>query len=204
MSETVRDSAVRSRHDRRGSARRRIVEAATELFSTQGYAATTTRDIAEKVGIRQPSLYSHFAVKADILVEVELQTFRPTLERFEQLRADPALTATQRLGRLVEFDVKMLCDGPYNVALLGYLPEVRHEGLAAGMAEHGRLLYAVYRELVGAALTENGRSTDDLETVTEVVFTMVEGWILRRVHSRAVDGERLAPAVRDAVLAVVR
>ncbi len=196
-------SAVRPGNDRRHSARQRIVAAATELFSTRGYAATTTRDIADKVGIRQPSLYSHFAVKSDILVEVELQTFRPTLEHFAALTADPTLSAAERLGRLVEFDVKMLCAGPWNVALLGYLPEVRHEGLSAGMAAHGRELYAAYRQLVGAALAENGRAADQVETVTEVVFTLVEGWILRRVHNPDLDGDRLAPAVRAAALTIV-
>jgi AcrR family transcriptional regulator len=194
--ETAKPSEARS-------GRQRIVEAATELFSTRGYAATTTRDIADKVGIRQPSLYSHFKVKADILVEVELQTFRPTLELFRQLTADPTLTARQRLARLVEADVRMLCDGPWNVALLGYLPEVRNEALAHGMAEHGHELYAAYRVLVGATLAEAGRSEADLETSTEVVFSLVDGIILRRVHNPGLDGDRLAPAVRDAVLAMV-
>jgi AcrR family transcriptional regulator len=194
--ETARTSDARS-------GRQRIVEAATELFSTRGYAATTTRDIADKVGIRQPSLYSHFKVKADILVEVELQTFRPTLELFEELTADPGLTARERLGQLVEFDVRMLCSGPWNVALLGYLPEVRNEALAAGMAEHGHELYLAYRQLVGGALAETGRSDADLETLTEVVFALVDGMILRRVHNPELDGDRLAPAVRAAVLAMV-
>jgi len=204
MSDPDGAPTARSEHERRGSARRRIVEAATELFSTRGYAATSTRDIAEKVGIRQPSLYSHFSVKADILVEVELQTYRPTLELFAALTADPDLTALERLSRLVEFDVRNLCGGSFNIALLGYLPEVRNEGIAAGMDRHGHELFRAYRTLVSAALTENGRGTDDLETVTEVVFSLVEGMILRRVHNPALDADRLAPAVREAVLAVVR
>ncbi|GAA3624874.1 TetR/AcrR family transcriptional regulator [Kineosporia mesophila] len=204
MSETVDAPAERSESHPRSSARQRIVEAATELFSTRGYAATTTRDIADRVGIKQPSLYSHFAVKADILIEVELQTFRPTVERFEALHADKALTAGDRLGQLVEFDVRMLCTGSWNVALLGYLPEVRREGLAAGMAAHSHELFLVYRTLVGEALTENGRTETDLGTLTEVVFSLVEGIILRRVHDPHLDADRLAPAVRDAVLAVVR
>ncbi|MBT0770079.1 TetR/AcrR family transcriptional regulator [Kineosporia sp. J2-2] len=198
MPETAAD------HQGRRSARQRIIEAATELFSTRGYAATTTRDIADKVGIRQPSLYSHFKVKADILVEVELQTFRPTLDLFATLVADESLTALERLARLVEFDVRMLCDGPWNVALLGYLPEVRNEGIAHGMADHGHELYQAYRVLVHGALTESGRSEADPDTTTEVVFSLVDGMILRRVHNPRLDGGRLAPAVREAVLAMVR
>lgn len=194
----------RTESERRGSARRRIVEAAAELFSTRGYSATTTRDIAEKVGIRQPSLYSHFSVKADILVEVDLQTYRPTIELFTELTADPTLSDNQRLARLVEFDVRMLCGGPWNVALLGYLPEVRHEAASAGPAGHGHELFAAYRTLVRRALAENGRDQDDSALIAEVVFGLVEGIILRRVHNPDLDADRLAPAVRDAVLILVR
>ena len=49
------------------TAREEILDAAAELFTTQGYATTSTRSIAEAVGIRQSSLYHHFSTKDDIL-----------------------------------------------------------------------------------------------------------------------------------------
>ena len=51
-----------------GTARAEILDAAAELFTTRGFAATSTRHIAEAVGMRQASLYNHFATKDDILV----------------------------------------------------------------------------------------------------------------------------------------
>ena len=44
-------------------ARDEILDAAAALFAERGYAGTTTRAIAERVGIRQASLYHHFAGK---------------------------------------------------------------------------------------------------------------------------------------------
>ena len=44
-----------------------IMEAALELFSVQGFEATSTAQIAQAVGIRKASLYSHFASKQEIL-----------------------------------------------------------------------------------------------------------------------------------------
>lgn len=44
-----------------------ILEAALELFSVQGYEATSLSQIAEAVGIRKASVYSHFESKQKIL-----------------------------------------------------------------------------------------------------------------------------------------
>jgi AcrR family transcriptional regulator len=47
--------------------RERVLDRAAELFWTKGYASTTTREIAASLGIRQASLYHHFASKDDLL-----------------------------------------------------------------------------------------------------------------------------------------
>ena len=51
----------------RGNTRQRILDAALELFSVQGFEATSTSQIASAVGIRKASLYSHFESKQAIL-----------------------------------------------------------------------------------------------------------------------------------------
>lgn len=188
----------------RGAGRQRIIDAATELFVTQGYAATTTRNIADRVGIRQPSLYAHFSVKSDILVEVLLQTTRPSTELARSLMADDSLTPLERIGRLVEFDVTMLCGGAWNAGLVGYLPEVRREDVGARVDEQNHELRAVYLQLVEAALLAGGRTDADAGLMTDVVLSMVEGVILRRVHNPTDDGAALAAAMRSAVLTILR
>ena len=51
----------------RGNTRQDILNAALDLFSTKGFEATSVLQIAEAVGIRKASLYSHFASKQEIL-----------------------------------------------------------------------------------------------------------------------------------------
>ena len=41
----------------------RILDAAEDLFAKKGYSATSLGDVADKVGIRSPSLYNHFKNK---------------------------------------------------------------------------------------------------------------------------------------------
>jgi AcrR family transcriptional regulator len=49
--------------ERREATRTEILEAAWVLAQEQGLADFTLRDLAERVGMRAPSLYSHFASK---------------------------------------------------------------------------------------------------------------------------------------------
>ena len=64
----------------KGSTKQEILDVSLDLFSTQGYEATSVSQIAEAVGIRKASLYSHFAGKQEILDEL----IKITLEQYEQ------------------------------------------------------------------------------------------------------------------------
>lgn len=51
----------------KGNTRDEILKVALDLFSVNGYEATSISQIADAVGIRKASLYSHFSHKQDIL-----------------------------------------------------------------------------------------------------------------------------------------
>lgn len=51
----------------KGSTKQEILDKALDLFSVQGYEATSVSQIADAVGIRKASLYSHFKSKQEIL-----------------------------------------------------------------------------------------------------------------------------------------
>ena len=51
----------------RGNTKQEILKASLELFSVQGFEATSISQIADAVGIRKASLYSHFVSKQAIL-----------------------------------------------------------------------------------------------------------------------------------------
>src|SRR3954452_25202646 len=101
------------------TARDEILDAAGELFTTLGYTATSTRTIAEAVGIRQASLYHYFKTKDDILCALLSETVTPTLIVFDSL-ADtvPTLSAAQHLHALALFDGRQLLDGRWNLGAL--------------------------------------------------------------------------------------
>lgn len=61
--------------------RERIRVAAWELFSTQGYAHTTTREVAERAGIATGTLFRYASDKADLLFLVYHERLSSALEQ---------------------------------------------------------------------------------------------------------------------------
>ena len=61
---------VSNAEKRRAESRKKILDAAIELFFTKGYESTTTRDIIMKAGILNGSLYNRFKSKDEILYTV--------------------------------------------------------------------------------------------------------------------------------------
>ena len=63
----------------RGNTKQEILDAALELFSVQGFEATSISQVAGAVGIRKASLYSHFENKQailDALVQEVLEQYK--------------------------------------------------------------------------------------------------------------------------------
>lgn len=64
--DTVKNEGVQKR--KRGlETTRQILDTTAELFARNGYDGVSVREIAEKAGIKESSLYNHFKSKSDIL-----------------------------------------------------------------------------------------------------------------------------------------
>ena len=93
--------------------RERILDAALELFSQHGYAGTSVRQIAARVGLRPSSLYSHFDGKEAILSTL-IDTYGPASNAsrlaspgYRALSGDPAAFCRQYAGDLLDLHVAL-------------------------------------------------------------------------------------------------
>jgi AcrR family transcriptional regulator len=95
--------------------RERILVEASSLFAVQGYHGTTTREIADAVGIRQPSLFHHFQTKGEILQALLASDLDRAVPMAEEIASAPG-SASARLYRFLVEDVEHLARSPYNLA----------------------------------------------------------------------------------------
>jgi len=175
-----------------------VLAAAAELFTENGYAATTTRAVAERAGLRQASMYHYFARKEDILATLLESTVEPSLQLAAALLARPEVDPAARLWALAAADAALLHRGLYNLGALYQLPEVRGERFA-GFRRSRAELRAAYGELLHLiAPGEPGR-----ELRCDLLLGLVEGGVAvvrGREESSGYGTEEVGAAVADAAL----
>ncbi|HEU5304339.1 MAG TPA: TetR/AcrR family transcriptional regulator [Gemmatimonadales bacterium] len=82
----------------RGAAtRQRLLRAALELFTTVGFRATTTPEIAARAGVAEGTIYRHFSGKEDLLVTAYREAQGWGLEQVRAQDAEIALPPYDRL-----------------------------------------------------------------------------------------------------------
>jgi AcrR family transcriptional regulator len=142
------DSPSRDRvAERRKATRREIVETAWALAREKGLAEFTLRDVAERVGMRAPSLYTHFESKHAIYDAMFGQGWSDYEQLAQAELADlpqPPRAALRRAAR-VFFDFAV--DNPARHQLLnqrtipGFEPSPESYAPAVRVMEMGRQLF---------------------------------------------------------------
>jgi len=180
------------------SPRDEILDAAAELFTTRGYASTSTRSIADAVGVRQASLYHYFKTKDDILCALLRQTVTPTLDFVAELaRTAPELSAVHQLHVLATFDGAQLLHGRWNLGALYLLPELRQVGLVPFWAERERL--RLHYLALGSAIAAPGLGA----AAPDLPFRLVESLVNIRAAQLDDPAPDLPDQVADACLRVL-
>lgn len=147
--------------------REEILDVAAGLFVDRGVAATSTRDIAEAVGVRQASLYYHYPRgKDEMLGELLQRSIRPTLDKIEKielLAAETDAGPEVLLYLLVVLDVRTLAMAPRNAGVLTRLPEVQRKDVFeqfGSARDELRVAYARLGARVAAARPEVALAPD--------------------------------------------
>jgi AcrR family transcriptional regulator len=163
-----------------GNRRQKLLRVAARLFRRQGFAATTTRDIAAAAGMRSGSPFYHFESKAALLFAVMEQGMRTALQRqaraLESMLARPAdVTPDALLRTLVRahFDILL---GPGS----DFIPVMLYEWRSLTPLQRNAIA-TLQRDYEGAwagalmALQEAGRLQADAR-VARLMFLGALNW----------------------------
>lgn len=123
--------------------RRRIVDAATDLFARKGFQATSVADLTAAIGLTKGAFYHHFAAKEDLFHAVVLQV-RSTWEENVEAAVRGQEDALEQLTALLVNHAKLIHRRPeLCLVVSGLSEEMRHThpDLAA-------VLHGIYRDLI--------------------------------------------------------
>jgi len=175
-----------------------ILAVATELFSDQGFEATSLREIAERLGITKAALYYHFPSKDDILRAL-LEPMRTTVtELVERLEA---AHDAEEWAQALSWVIGMIFE---NVALFRVLQRNRHameqlrdefEEVQDHIDMHARVQDAVH-----AAATDLGEEIRMFAAIGAV--TAFDDWAPKLLVEA--PAETIAEELRTAVRAILR
>lgn len=152
------------------------IRAAAAVFAEKGYHGAATRDIAERMGIKQGSLYYYFKSKEDALIEVCLYGMHDYAERMNVIAASEqpfaAKLAATVTSHITKYREKNEALRVYNAERL-YLPETKRSKLYALGSGYRQQLEGVFRAAVKAG--ELPESTD-CQFAAHAVIGMCNGW----------------------------
>lgn len=188
---------------RRGETAVRILDAAEAQFARRGFAGTTLRDIAGAVGVREPSLYNHFAGKEALYRAVLERAFGPFFETLDALLEGGVTPA--ELVRLPEVMTEIVARHPAIAKLLV------HE-FAAGSADMSPVLDELLEPVIARAVAvlergggpAGGRDPETLLRVVAIHSVITGYFVSQPLFERLGGGDVLDPAVRRTQLGIVR
>jgi len=158
----------------------KILDAAADLFATHGYAATTTRAVAERAGVNEVTLFRRFDNKLGIL--------RALGERMRQRQAGHAAAAApdaesvrETLLRLARMEIEGTIEGGALAIRLAFdarsVPEIA-ELLGEGIPDNlsGLAEYMAERQ-------QSGELRDDIDpkVMAEAFFGLTSSYVMYRI-----------------------
>lgn len=187
------------------SAREKIVEAALQLFSKNGFHATTTRSISQKAGVNEVTLFRHFKNKAILFQEV-LQTIKNI--GFDADRTmDFDFTPEDAIRFAVEETIALIEKHPrelrlLNLAMLDGVKGFEEEFIAKNVAQASAFISDALKKLQ----KENRISSkDDPDLLANLLLSLTSDVASQRVlrkssYFRTYDRASVARAIVDLFL----
>ncbi len=179
--------------ERRESTRQEIVAAAWVLAQQQGLAEFTLRDVAERVGMRAPSLYTHFASKHAIYDAMFGQAWTDfeQVELAELADLPNAPRAAVRRAARVFFDFAVANPARHQLmnqrTIPGFEPTPESYAPAVRVLDHGRQLfgalglsdgadYDIWIALIGGLINQQVANDPGGERWSAMLDRAVEIW----------------------------
>lgn len=173
--------------------RRIILNAAAELFSTQGFDRTTIRDIAGQAGLLPGSVYHYFSSKEDLYMAVHQEGFRSVMLQL-QAAVDEASDPWERLKRAFTVHINGMVGGSAIDRLTGH---------SLALTGHRRLLDMIradrdaYEDVIKALITDLPLKPTVNRTLLRLQLLGAMNWVYVWYHEGKLSPEQISSQMID-------
>jgi AcrR family transcriptional regulator len=192
---SVADSMVQKRPEltrrerRKLEVRRRIVDAARDLFRTRGFSATRVTEICERADVAEKTFFNHFPTKQGVLGDLATSAVGELLLSIEDARKKGRTTSERLEIFFHTLADTMAAAGPPQKELVAEIVQVVHA--SGDTSTDARNLHDAVGALVADGLEAGDVTTrHDPETLTEMIigayyvltfnFVNLEGFAVRQ------------------------
>ena len=155
-----------------GPVEEEILAAARELFRAQGFSGTSTREIANAAGLRQPTLFHYFDSKTAIMDAIAQRALEPEIQFLEK-EAEVNRPPDVALYRYARFVVYNLNTNPNVIGSPLRFPELTRERFGPFWKRYDRIRFAL-RTHVRKGIEESVFVDVDARIASTQLFAMLE------------------------------
>ena len=180
-----------ARATQKEATRQRVIEAARELFDTQGYDGATIREIARHAGVAVGSVFTTFASKGEILSEVMQGRLAPLYAESDRVTPHIHGPTVDRLRTM--FAVHFEFEAQHARLFLAHIAAAYDWTITSGATPYGRNLH--FQDVIKQVLdrgVEQGDVRADLDQQEIVDLLMAAyAWTWRLVVKDGADAKAM-------------
>jgi AcrR family transcriptional regulator len=152
-----------------------ILAAAASLYITYGPSKTTTRQIAEAVGISQPSLYAHFPTKDALsyaLAERSFSILEERLSQFEDLQAGPKAHLEGLIAGYIQYALEE--PSAYRIAFMIEM-DIHHGDYLCRPNPVGLRAFGIFREKIADLQRQGFLRQGSIDVMAQSIWASMHG-----------------------------
>lgn len=169
--------AVKQRREReKENLRQEILDAAREMFASEGYKNVSMRKIADKIEYSPTTIYLYFKDKSDLLHQICEETFGKLARRLEQITANEqdALAALRKgLRAYIEFGLEH--PNHYEVTFITPLIENIETDESSFESSLGQRAFGFLKKGVAESIAAGQIENGDVDLISQTLWAGIHG-----------------------------
>lgn len=164
----------------------KIKSAALALFAKNGFAGTTLAEIAQEVGIKTPSIFSHFKGKEELFLVIFREVNWQIVEHVKQLDHDLGQASVEeKLHSIFTKNCRFYLEDEARSIFLKrtmlFPPEFLQEAIVDGFLHSEDALSAILTKIFQQGIESGELRNDRVEKMLAAYYCMIDG-ILIQIH----------------------